>query len=106
MLKTIQRIQIEKRLTKLNFNGILSTMEKIQSIVSSSKSGKNSESEVDFLCDVLLTSICFLSGMDSLEKDKESLIKLKHIRIRLFPLGLLNLVKNSDSRETVPKVII
>ena len=91
---------------KFNWSGILAIMDRIQSKISNFNSKKSSELEVDFLCDVLLTSVCFLSRIDSLEKNSESVITSKHIRLRLFPLGLLYLVKQSDSRETIPKVKI
>ena len=81
-------------------------MDRIQFHVLNYSLKKNTESEIKFLCDILLIAVCSLSGVDFILKNKELMIQSKELKAELFPLGFFNLLTNSESNESTSTVRI
>ncbi|KAI4503769.1 hypothetical protein M0802_001172 [Mischocyttarus mexicanus] len=88
LLQEIQRVQTEVRSKIYTVDWAMDFINRIQALIPEIS---ESNQQIIFYCDIFFISIIYLSGMDCIIMDTNSIISSQHVRARLFPQAIARL---------------
>ncbi|CAK9809148.1 Focad [Anthophora plagiata] len=102
-LETVQKVLTKMQFERFSSTWILDLITQVQGLLT--ESSQDSNTKVQFYCDVLFVSVVSLSGVDFLLMKRDLLITSQTVRLKLFPQALTVLSERQDWKYAIPQLM-